>query len=236
MTDTIPTTPFPAISYDFKSRLTHYGDYGTCTRGSFGSGGQLVKYADFTGYGKTTAVDPVAGYGTCLRIAATPASSTSTSPAYFHGCVALPGTHVRSYSGGRVPEAAPAPAPKTVTYDPDLTPWVRCETLARARREVFSVHARVVSVLVQWLRAREADEISRPLCLREFDYDVVVTHPDKDHCVLVQAKHAAGNGPEPAEEYPLSSFYRPAEYDWSTEGYEAREALKRFSELTHADR
>jgi hypothetical protein len=38
------------------------------------------------------------------------------------------------------------------------------------------------------------------------------------------------------EDYPIASFYKPATYEWTSEGYEARESLRRFSEQTHANR
>lgn len=51
---------------------------------------------------------------------------------------------------------------------------------------------------------------------------------------------AASKWPAPEsageDEYPIASFYKPATYEWTPEGYEAREALKEFSEHTHADR
>jgi hypothetical protein len=37
------------------------------------------------------------------------------------------------------------------------------------------------------------------------------------------------------EEYPVADFYDPALWVWSEESFEARQALQRYSEATHAD-
>ncbi len=36
-------------------------------------------------------------------------------------------------------------------------------------------------------------------------------------------------------EYPVADFYDPVHFVWSEESFEARQALKRYSEATHAD-
>ncbi|HEV3387353.1 MAG TPA: hypothetical protein VG097_21215, partial [Gemmata sp.] len=37
------------------------------------------------------------------------------------------------------------------------------------------------------------------------------------------------------EDIPIADFYTPPGFGWTTEGYEVRAALKRYSEATHAD-
>jgi hypothetical protein len=36
-------------------------------------------------------------------------------------------------------------------------------------------------------------------------------------------------------EYPVADFFEPASYDWTTEHFEVRRALKRFNEQSNAD-
>jgi hypothetical protein len=48
---------------------------------------------------------------------------------------------------------------------------------------------------------------------------------------------AVGNGEsaEPKAEYPVADFLEPIGFSWTEEGFEARQAVKAYSEGTHAD-
>jgi hypothetical protein len=47
---------------------------------------------------------------------------------------------------------------------------------------------------------------------------------------------AEGNGGRAAvEAYPEADFYEPVAFGWTEAGYEVRQALKKYSEATHAD-
>jgi hypothetical protein len=37
------------------------------------------------------------------------------------------------------------------------------------------------------------------------------------------------------EAYPVADFYEPVQWRWTETGYQVRQALKRYSEATHAD-
>jgi hypothetical protein len=44
-----------------------------------------------------------------------------------------------------------------------------------------------------------------------------------------------GNGAVDRTEQPVADFLEPIEWKWTEAGFEARQALKRYSEETHAD-
>ena len=63
-------------------------------------------------------------------------------------------------------------------------------------------------------------------------------------CVVPPPKSMNGPGTQegewngsrsPTEAYPVADFYEPVEFGWTQAGYEVRQALKRYSEATHAD-
>ena len=51
---------------------------------------------------------------------------------------------------------------------------------------------------------------------------------------VVPSQAANGNGAA-SRELPLADFLEPVEYGWTEAGFEARQALKRYCEETHAD-
>ncbi|MFO0847200.1 MAG: hypothetical protein U0871_01390 [Gemmataceae bacterium] len=250
MTDTVTTTPFPMIAYGVKNRLSGYE---TCTRMGVSPG-----------YGMTTAVGYqdadfgskalLADYGIGARSAGLP-----LSPPPAHSSTALAAlpcgsgkTRVKPstfYSGCVRRETATEPTcedERTTGFDLDIVSKVRCKALAHTRRELFSVHARVVAVLVQWLRAMERDEISRPVCLPERRWAVL--HECGHHGVNLlqgecsgktQTKPAAAKSaaPEAKTVYPVADdIYEPVEHWWTPERARVLEALKDYTEATHADR
>ena len=83
------------------------------------------------------------------------------------------------------------------------------------------VGAQAVLLLVAHLRAQTQDALSRPMPLMEV------------HQELATAR-ANGNGAA-SRELPSADFMEPVEYEWTEAGYEARQALKRYCEDTHAD-
>jgi len=83
------------------------------------------------------------------------------------------------------------------------------------------VGAQAVLLLVARLRAQTQDELSRPMPLMEFHQESATA------C-------ANGNGAA-SRELPIADFMEPVEYGWTEAGYEARQALKRYCEDTHAD-
>jgi hypothetical protein len=78
-----------------------------------------------------------------------------------------------------------------------------------------------VALLVARLRAQTQDFLSRPVPLVEVD------RASAPVC-------ANGNGTDDRE-LPSADFLEPVEYAWTEAGFEARQALKRYSEETHAD-
>ena len=83
------------------------------------------------------------------------------------------------------------------------------------------VGAQAVALLVARLRAQTQDSLSRPMPLVEVQRDSAPA------C-------ANGNG-APDRELLIADFMEPVEYAWTEAGFEARQALKRYSEETHAD-
>lgn len=83
------------------------------------------------------------------------------------------------------------------------------------------VGAQAVLLLVARLRAQTQDALSRPMPLMEVHQEVAATR-------------ANGNGAA-SRELPIADFMAPVEYGWTEAGYEARQALKRYCEDTHAD-
>jgi hypothetical protein len=85
------------------------------------------------------------------------------------------------------------------------------------RRELVGVQA--VALLVARLRAQTEDSLSRPVSLVEFHEESATIRT---------------NG-EADRESPVADFMDPVDYAWTEAGFEARQALKRYSEQTHAD-
>src|SRR5262249_16087064 len=83
------------------------------------------------------------------------------------------------------------------------------------------VGAQAVALLVARLRAQPLDSLSRPMPLVE------VQRASAPAC-------ANGNGAADRE-LPIADFVEPVEYAWTEAGFEARQALKRYCEETHAD-
>ena len=83
------------------------------------------------------------------------------------------------------------------------------------------VGAQAVLLLVARLRAQTQDALSRPMPLMEVHQEVATAR-------------ANGNGAS-SRELPTADFMEPVEYGWTEAGYEARQALKRYCEDTHAD-
>ena len=83
------------------------------------------------------------------------------------------------------------------------------------------VGAQAVSLLVARLRAQTQDALSRPMPLME-------THQES------ATARANGNGAA-SRELPIADFLEPVDYGWTEAGFEARQALKRYCEDTHAD-
>jgi hypothetical protein len=88
------------------------------------------------------------------------------------------------------------------------------------RRELVGVQAQAVALLIARLRAQAEDSLSRPVPL--------VEPPE-------EAGAACANGSARADEYPVADFLEPVRYEWTEAAYEVRQALKRYSEETHAD-
>jgi hypothetical protein len=87
------------------------------------------------------------------------------------------------------------------------------------RRELIGVQA--VALLIARLRAQTEDSLSRPVPLVEFHQESATAHT---------------NGSRAADrEPPVADFMEPVDYTWTEAGFEARQALKRYSEQTHAD-
>jgi len=83
------------------------------------------------------------------------------------------------------------------------------------------VGAQAVLLLVARLRAQTQDALSRPMPLME---------------VHQEAATACANGNGAAgRELPNADFMEPVGYGWTEAGFEARQALKRYCEQTHAD-
>lgn len=83
------------------------------------------------------------------------------------------------------------------------------------------VGAQAVLLLVARLRAQTQDALSRPMPLMDVDQKMATAR-------------ANGNGAA-SRELPIADFMEPVEYGWTEAGYEARQALKRGCEDTHAD-
>lgn len=83
------------------------------------------------------------------------------------------------------------------------------------------VGAQAVLLLVAHLRAQTQDALSRPVPLMEVRQD---------------SAEACANGDKTASrELPVADFMEPVEYRWTEAGFEARQALRRYCEETHAD-
>ena len=51
-----------------------------------------------------------------------------------------------------------------------------------------------------------------------------------------ETRNARANGNAGADgEAPVADFLEPVQYSWTETGYEVRQALKKYSEPTHAD-
>ena len=62
----------------------------------------------------------------------------------------------------------------------------------------------------------------------------IVPPPKSRNGLGTQDGESNGSLPR-TEAYPVADFYEPVEYGWTEAGYEVRQALKRYSEATHAD-
>ena len=81
--------------------------------------------------------------------------------------------------------------------------------------------AQAVLLLVAHLRAQTQDALSRPVPMMEVRQD---------------SAEACANGDKTASrELPVADFMEPVEYRWTEAGFEARQALRRYCEETHAD-
>lgn len=234
MTETMTalTTPFPLIEGWVPNRLAEFD--------SKVGVGQYLVYGQ-TGASKCVAVD----YGTRIGldehaaemyVASAPATSALNPAMMAFECspstLARPGTFhsmcvVREEMAALM---APLPVEEAPEYELDIVAGVRCQALAHTRRELFAVHSQLVSVLVQRLRAAAEGEMSRPIRLPQRQWHVL--HECSHHGVQMATAECATKESvkAPVGDHPIASFYKQAEYDWTTEGYEAREALKRFSE------
>lgn len=83
------------------------------------------------------------------------------------------------------------------------------------------VGAQAVLLLVARHRAQTQDALSRPIPLMEVHQESATAR-------------ANGNGVADREP-PIADFMEPVEYGWTEAGLEARQALKRYCEETHAD-
>jgi hypothetical protein len=83
------------------------------------------------------------------------------------------------------------------------------------------VGAQAVLLLVARLRAERQDALSRPIPLVEVHQEAVTARANSND---------AAN-----RELPIADFMEPVEYPWTEAGFEARQALKRYCEETHAD-
>jgi hypothetical protein len=89
------------------------------------------------------------------------------------------------------------------------------------RRGLVGVQAQAVALLIARLRAQTDGYLSRPVPLVEM--------PD-------EAGSAGTNGhPKGDSQSPVADFLDPVRYEWTEAAYEARQALKKYSEQTHAD-
>jgi hypothetical protein len=87
------------------------------------------------------------------------------------------------------------------------------------RREL--VGAQAVAILIARLRAEAEGSLSRPVPLAELPQE---------------AGNACAHGNAKADsEPPVADFLEPVQYNWTGTGYEVRQALKKFSEQTHAN-
>src|SRR5262245_4495198 len=82
------------------------------------------------------------------------------------------------------------------------------------------VGAQAVLLLVACLRAQTQDALSRPTPLVEVHQESATA------C-------ANGNGAA-SRELPIADFLEPVDYVWTEAGFEARQALRRYCEDTHA--
>ena len=65
----------------------------------------------------------------------------------------------------------------------------------------------------------------------------VAAHPEEINEQIrenEEVARASGNGAA-SRELPIADFLEPLEYGWTEAGFEARQALKRYCEETHAD-
>jgi hypothetical protein len=90
---------------------------------------------------------------------------------------------------------------------------------AALSRELLGAQA--VALLVARLRAQTQDFLSRPMPLVESRHELA-------------GACAGGNGAA-ERELPIADFMEPVEYAWTEAAFEARQALRRYSEQTHAD-
>ncbi len=83
------------------------------------------------------------------------------------------------------------------------------------------VGAQAVALLVARLRAQTQDSLSRLMPLVDVHQESVPA--------------CANRNGTANQELPIADFLEPVEYTWTEAGFEARQALKRYSEETHAD-
>ncbi len=238
--DTVPTTPFPVIGAGVTNRLTGYEP---CT---FLGDTSSYDMAVTVGYPDEDFGPKAAQYIyglnarlTTVPVLQLPVYSSTALAALPCGSVKVLGQPTAIYDGCVRKEsvaATPTLHGETVDCDPDFVSKVRYKALSHTRRELFSVHASSEMwpspVSAPNALATEVDETSRSVCLKGSG-----TGPGPHDCGhvdvnLFQGECGGKTQPERVigEDYPVANFYKPTGYEWTTEGYEAREALKRFSE------
>jgi hypothetical protein len=62
-----------------------------------------------------------------------------------------------------------------------------------------------------------------------------LTEMARGNAVTLVPVHAASPAQQAASEPPVADFLEPVRYEWTEAAYEARRAVKRYSEQTHAD-
>jgi hypothetical protein len=105
----------------------------------------------------------------------------------------------------------------------DTSGGIACEGRAAHSTAVSRglVGTQAVLLLVARLRAQTQDALSRPILLMEAHQEGAMARAN--------GNRAAGR------ELPIADFMEPVEYGWTEAGFEARQALKRYCEETHAD-
>jgi hypothetical protein len=241
MTDTVVTTPFPVFAPGVKNRLI---DQGAGTRPAW-------TMVDLVASGPMACPVFIYGYDPSLRLhehgekaiddSAPAGSAADEGHGYYVGNIRSLTAHYTNKCLEIAQKKAVSACPET--FKTRTVGKLECAHHNWVRYEQLAVVARAVSALVQRMRAEASDEISRPICVPKRHFGVLYSSASRDAHYAFLGACDRGLQESPKAEAAVESvwpvaddIYGPVEHWWTPGRARVLQALKEYSEATHADR